>query len=86
MPLISMVVPVDDQDDVELLKNLVEPCLPDDVILLSSYYDLINYNFQSLKAVQEVHFYSKLFRFEIGKDSKLSTINMSVYEMTKKEK
>ena len=45
MPLISLIVKVEDQDDVEMMRNLVEPGLPEGVVLLSSYYDLINYNF-----------------------------------------
>ena len=40
-----MILQINDQYDIEQLKNLIDPKIPSDIVFLSSYYDLVNYNF-----------------------------------------
>ena len=70
-------VDVDDSTDVEYIKNLIDPILPSDIILLNSMYDLINYNWQRVN-FDKIQFYCKLFRFsmsreQVAKDTELFT-------------
>ena len=43
-----MILQIDDRSDVESLKSLLDPLMPPSIVLLSSYYDLVNYNFQNV--------------------------------------
>lgn len=73
---LSMILQINDQNDVESLKSLMEPILPPSIILLSSYYDLVNYNFQVVEAIEDVQFYARMFRFRMFAD-KMSDAGMA---------
>ena len=72
---LSMILQINDQNDVESLKSLMEPIMPPSIVLLSSYYDLVNYNFQVVEAIQDVQFYARMFRFRMFED-KISAAGM----------
>lgn len=36
--------------------------MPSNIVFLNSYYDLINYNFQKVAAIEDVRFYARMFR------------------------
>jgi len=44
----SFVVELDDNKDLDVLKTLIDPFLPPDIILLNTQYDLFNYNWQTI--------------------------------------
>ena len=48
---LSMILQINDQNDVESLKSLIDPVMPPSIVFLSSYYDLVNYNFQKVQAI-----------------------------------
>jgi len=61
----SFIIEVDDNADVENLKYLLEPLLPPEVVMLTSNYDLVNYNWQTVK-IENVQFFSQIYRFEMN--------------------
>mmetsp|Transcript_3868 Transcript_3868/g.5157 ORF Transcript_3868/g.5157 Transcript_3868/m.5157 type:complete len:220 (+) Transcript_3868:1386-2045(+) len=60
-----MILQINDQNDVEQLKNLIDPVMPENIVFLNSYYDLINYNFQKVTAIEDVQFYARMFRLRM---------------------
>jgi len=43
----------------------VDPIVPPEIVFLSSYYDLINYNFQRVSAIEDTIFYARMFRLQM---------------------
>lgn len=62
---LSMILQVNDKYGVESLKSLLDPVMPSNIIFLSSYYDLVNYNFQKVQAIKDVTFYARIFRLKM---------------------
>ena len=40
-------IPIEDQNDIEILQTLLDPIVPPQVVLLTTQYDMVNFNFQN---------------------------------------
>ena len=60
-----MILQINDTNDVQSLRSLVDPIMPPNIVFLSSYYDLVNYNFQKLQSFKDVQFYARMFRLKM---------------------
>ena len=59
----SFVIELDDTKDLDVLKSLVDPFLPPNLILLNTQFDLFNYNWQTIDP-DKVTLIKKVCRFE----------------------
>lgn len=78
--VLSMILKVNDQNDIMSLQNLIDPLMPPSVVFLTSYYDLINYNFQKVKAFSDLQFYARMFRLKMFADNTASDAAPSRYK------
>ena len=74
---LSMILQVNDRNDVESLKSLIDPVMPPGIVFLSSYYDLVNYNFQKVQAIQDVQFYARMFRLKMFPQAAQSALDLA---------
>ena len=62
VPKTSFVIELDDNKEMDILKSLIDPFLPPDIILLNTQFDLFNYRWQTINP-SNVHLITKTCRF-----------------------
>ena len=67
-----MIMEINDQRDIDQLKNLIDPIMPPEIVFLNSYYDLINYNFQKPNSIEDVRFYARMFRLKMNTQKEIN--------------
>lgn len=55
-------IELDDYKDLDVLKSILDPFIPANLVVLNTQFDLFNYNWQAINP-NNVHFVQKACRF-----------------------
>ena len=58
----SFIIELDDNKELDILKSLIDPYVPEDIVILNTEFDLFNYKNIQIDP-KDIHLITKVFRY-----------------------